>query len=275
MTLSPAAPTSEPTFSPSGEVHPIIELNGVRMHFGTTAVLEDVHLAVHRGEVVALIGDNGAGKSTLVKIITGYHRPTAGTFRFGGVERGFVSPAEARAAGIETVYQDLALVDEMPLWRNLFLGKELHRRVGPLTLLRTAEMRETCERLLSEIGLTRFRSADAYAASLSGGERQSIAIARAMHFGALLLLLDEPTAALSVKETRKVHGAIDSARSRGLGVVLIDHNMSHVSPIADRIVILQHGRVAVTANRGELTVDELNEVLAGGSALPPPAPLDP
>jgi simple sugar transport system ATP-binding protein len=241
---------------------PIVELNGIGMRFGTTPVLNDVDFSVAHGEVVALVGDNGAGKSTLVKIVTGYHQPGQGTIRFEGVERRFASPAEARALGIETVYQDLALVDEMPLWRNLFLGKELHRSIGPLRILRDQTMRQTCETLLSEIGLTRFRSPDAYAASLSGGERQSIAIARAMHFGALLLLLDEPTAALSVKETRKVHAAIDSARSRGLGVVLIDHNMSHVSPIADRIVVLQHGRVAAVALRGEHSVDELNELLA-------------
>lgn len=247
-------------------LHPIIELSGVGMRFGTTRVLQDVDIAVSRGEVVALVGDNGAGKSTLVKIITGYHQPVEGVIRFDGVERRFASPGEARAVGIETVYQDLALVDEMPLWRNLFLGKELHRKVGPIRVLRDGEMRSVCDRLLSEIGLTRFRSPDAYAASLSGGERQSIAIARAMHFGALLLLLDEPTAALSVKETRKVHAAIDSARSRGLGVILIDHNMAHVSPIADRIVVLQHGQVAAVVRRGERTIEQLNDILAGQTA---------
>lgn len=257
----------DPGVVSASNVVPIAGLSGIWIRFGTTSVLEDVDFSVSPAEVVALVGDNGAGKSTLVKIITGYHQPDRGEIRIQGVQRRFATPAEARALGIETVYQDLALVDEMPLWRNLFMGKELYRRVGPLRVLRDQEMRHVCESLLTEIGLTRFRSPDAYAASLSGGERQSIAIARAMHFGALLLLLDEPTAALSVKETRKVHAAIDSARARNLGVVLIDHNMSHVAPIADRIVVLQHGRVAAAVNRGERTVDELNELVAAQPSI--------
>jgi len=232
------------------------------MRFGTTKVLENVNFRVDPGEVVGLVGDNGAGKSTLVKIITGFHQPLAGTIRFRGQVRSFANPGQARALGIETVYQDLALADEMSLWRNFFLGKEMVRKVGPLRVLERDSMRDVCEAALTEIGLTRFRSADAYAASLSGGERQSLAITRAVHFGAVLLLLDEPTASLSVKETRKVLASIDAARAKDLGVVYIDHNVSHVHPVADRIVLLQHGKVAAEVPRGAATLEELNELIA-------------
>ena len=241
---------------------PIIELDGIEMRFGTNRVLEDVNFRVDSGEVVGLVGDNGAGKSTLVKIITGYHKPVKGTIRFRGQTRTFANPGDARAVGIETVYQDLALADEMSLWRNFFLGKEMVYRIGPLRILKRRTMREICEAALKEIGLTRFRSAEAYAASLSGGERQSLAITRAVHFGAVLLLLDEPTASLSVKETRKVLSSIEAAKGKGLGVVYIDHNVSHVHPVADRIVLLQHGRVAANVPRGTATLEELNELIA-------------
>jgi simple sugar transport system ATP-binding protein len=239
----------------------IIQLDGISMWFGMTQVLEDVNFSVAPGEVVGLVGDNGAGKSTLLKIITGYHQPTRGTLRFRGEARRFESPGQARELGIETVYQDLALVDEMALWRNFFLGKELVRRVGPLHILRRSEMRQQCETSLTEIGLTRFRSPDAPTAVLSGGERQSLAIMRAIHFGAVLLLLDEPTAALSVKETNKVFAAIEMARTRRLGVVYIDHNMAHVYPIADRIVALRHGRVLAEVPRGTKTLEEVTGLL--------------
>ncbi len=241
---------------------PIIELSGIEMRFGAIRVLEDVDFRVDSGEVVGLVGDNGAGKSTLVKVITGYHRPIQGTIRYRGETRTFANPGAARALGIETVYQDLALADEMSLWRNFFLGKELVYRIGPFRVLKRKTMRAICEAALREIGLTRFRSADAYAASLSGGERQSLAITRAVHFGAVLLLLDEPTASLSVKETRKVLSSIEAAKAKGLGVVYIDHNVSHVHPVADRIVLLQHGRVAANVPRGTATLEELNELIA-------------
>src|SRR5207248_3736351 len=222
---------------------PVFELRSVSHRYGRNRVIFDVSLSVWPGEVVALVGDNGAGKSTLLKIFAGYQQPTAGTLRFMGKDVRFRTPADARAMGIEAVYQDLAMVDQLSLWRNFFLGKEIVRKVGPLHILVRRQMREEATAAISELGLTRVRSAEQPVWTLSGGERQSVAITRAMHFGAKLLLLDEPTAALSVRETRNVLASIGRAREHGLGILYIDHNMSHVLPIADRIVLLELGRV--------------------------------
>jgi simple sugar transport system ATP-binding protein len=241
---------------------PLFELRGISHSYGRNRVIFDVDLAVWPGEVVALVGDNGAGKSTLLKIFAGYQPPTSGMIRFLGQAVRFGSPADARALGIEAVYQDLAIIDQLSLWRNFFLGQELVRRIGPLRLMERRAMRDECERALSELGLTRIRSANEPAWALSGGERQSLAITRAMHFGQKLLLLDEPTAALSVRETRNVLESIGRARDHGLGVLYIDHNMGHVLPVADRIVLLELGRVVRVIDRGEVSVEELQDLVA-------------
>jgi simple sugar transport system ATP-binding protein len=241
---------------------PIFELRSVSHAYGRNKVIFDVSLSVWAGEVVALVGDNGAGKSTLLKIFAGYQRPTSGSLRFMGRDVRFRTPADARAIGIEAVYQDLAMVEQLSLWRNFFLGKEIVRKVGPLNVLSRSRMRRESEAAIAELGLTRVRSAEQPVWTLSGGERQSVAITRAMHFGAKLLLLDEPTAALSVRETRNVLHSIARARDHGLGVLYIDHNMSHVLPVADRIVLLELGRVARVIDRGEVSVEELQELVA-------------
>lgn len=241
---------------------PVIELSEVTMDFGTVKALEHASLSVAPGEVVGLVGDNGAGKSTLVKIITGYHSPTSGRLDFDGRPVRFNSPAAAREVGIEMVYQDLAIVNELSLWRNFFLGKEMRRRLGPFAILNKNEMRRICFAELQAIGLTGLRSANEPASVLSGGERQSLAIGRAVYFGARLLLLDEPTAALSVRETQSVFRAVNAARERGLGVIYIDHNLAHVHPIADRIVFLEHGRIQAVLRPTETTLQELVELVA-------------
>ncbi len=243
-------------------VEPVFELRGVSHSYGRNRVIFDVDLAVWPGEVVALVGDNGAGKSTLLKILAGYQQPTSGSLRFMGRDVSFGSPADARALGIEAVYQDLAIIDLLSLWRNFFLGKEIVRQVGPVKFLRRHEMRAICQEALADLGLTRIRSTDDPAAALSGGERQSVAITRALHFGARLLLLDEPTAALSVRETRNVLASIRRARDHGLGVLYIDHNMGHVLPVADRIVLLELGRVVRVIERGQMDEDELADLVA-------------
>jgi simple sugar transport system ATP-binding protein len=262
--MSPAAgpdlPATIGEVDRSGE--PVFELRRVSHSYGRNRVIFDVDLAVWPGEVVGLVGDNGAGKSTLLKILAGYQPPTSGTLRFAGRDVRFRSPADARRLGIEAVYQDLAIVDQLSLWRNFFLGQELVRRVGPISVLERGRMRAEAEAALSELGLTRIRSAEEPAWALSGGERQSVAITRAIHFGARLLLLDEPTAALSVRETRNVLESIGRAREQGLGVLYIDHNMSHVLPVADRIVLLELGRVVRVIDRGEVSVDELQDLVA-------------
>ena len=241
---------------------PLFELRSISHSYGRNKVIFDVNLRVWPGEVVALVGDNGAGKSTLLKIFAGYLEPTSGSLRFMGEEVHFGTPARARALGIEAVYQDLASVDQLSLWRNFFLGKEITRKIGPLQVLRRRRMRREAEMAIAKLGLTRIRSAEQPVWALSGGERQSVAITRAIHFGAKLLLLDEPTAALSVRETRNVLASIHEARDHGLGVLYIDHNMSHVLPVADRIVLLEHGRIVRTIDRGEVGVEELQELIA-------------
>jgi simple sugar transport system ATP-binding protein len=263
--------SSAPTGSDQGAPSPLIELASVSMEFGRLRALEDVDFHVRSGEVVGLLGDNGAGKSTLVKIITGYHEPTRGEVRFMGRRVRFKSPAQARSLGIETVYQDLALIEELSLWRNFFLGKELYAKIGPVAFsLRHEEMRRHCEAELKRIGITRIRSAEQRVALLSGGERQSLAITRAVYFGAKVLLLDEPTAALSVRETDRVFQSIRHAREQGLGVLYIDHNVEHVYRVADRIVMIEHGRIAGSYVPGEVAIEDLIALLARSEHHEPP-----
>jgi simple sugar transport system ATP-binding protein len=249
-------------------VEPVFELRDVSHRYGANPVIFNVNLSVWPGEVVGLVGDNGAGKSTLLKIFAGFLRPTSGTIRFAGSDVRFTSPAGARTLGVEAVYQDLAIVDQLSLWRNFFLGKEWVRHVGPVRVLERQRMREECEAALRGLGLTRVRSVDEPAWALSGGERQSVAITRAMHFGARVLLLDEPTAALSVRETRNVLTSIRTAREHGLGILYIDHNMEHVLPVADRIVLLELGRVVRVIDRGEVGVEELQDLVARHTQAP-------
>jgi simple sugar transport system ATP-binding protein len=245
---------------------PVVELTGITKYYGTTRALHDVSVSVNAHEVVGLVGDNGSGKSTLVKIMTGYHAPSAGRVRFLGNDVKLRSPAQARRLGIECVYQDLALIEELSLWRNFFLGRELTASWGQH--MRRREMRRICAQELDMLGLVHVRSTDTPAASLSGGEKQSLAITRAIHFGVRLLLLDEPTAALSVRETRNVLDVIHNARERGLGVVYIDHNVDHVVPVADRVVLLEHGEIVGTFQRGERSADELRDLIARTARRP-------
>jgi simple sugar transport system ATP-binding protein len=242
---------------------PLVELRGIWKYYGSTPAVRDVNLTVNPGEVVGLVGDNGSGKSTLVKIIMGYHRPTRGVVRLFGNDVSMHSPAQARTLGIEAVYQDLALIDELSLWRNFFLGRELRSPLFEGNRLDRKRMRVVCRSKLEELGLVHIRTADEPASVLSGGEKQSLAITRAVHFGARLLILDEPTAALSVRETRSVLSVISSARDRGLGVIYIDHNMEHVTPVADRIAFLEHGNIIETFRLGETSTEELREMIAG------------
>jgi simple sugar transport system ATP-binding protein len=240
----------------------VVELTGITKYYGSTRALHNVKVSVNPHEVVGLVGDNGSGKSTLVKIMTGFHAPSAGRVRFLGNDVKLRSPAQARRLGIECVYQDLALIEELSLWRNFFLGRELSSSRGPFGHMRRREMRRICAQELDKLGLVHVRSTDSPAASLSGGEKQSLAITRAIHFGVRLLLLDEPTAALSVRETRNVLDVIHHARERGLGVVYIDHNVDHVVPVADRVVLLEHGEIVGTFQRGERSADELRDLIS-------------
>ncbi|MDR7402330.1 MAG: ATP-binding cassette domain-containing protein [Armatimonadota bacterium] len=237
--------------------HPLLEARGIYKAFGKVQALAGVDFHVGYQEVVGLVGDNGAGKSTLIKILTGVYPPDAGELFFEGQRITLRSPKEARALGIETVYQDLALVEQMSIARNFFLGNEPVRRIGPVSLLDTAAMHRVTEQVLREIGITTLRSAAQDVGVLSGGERQAIAIGRTMHFGAKLIILDEPTSALSVKETRKVLDYIQEAKRRGLSVIFITHNLYHVYPVSDRIVVLAHGRKVGDFARQEVSIEDL------------------
>lgn len=246
----------------NGSDTPIVLMERIVKRFGTITALNGVDFDVHRHEVVGLLGDNGAGKSTLIKVLTGVHTPTGGQIYFEGEPVEIPSPREARAMGIETCYQDLALVPLMSITRNFFLGRELRRKAGPFDWLDMREMDKQTRESLKHIGIE-IRSPKEKVGKLSGGERQSIAIGRARHFGAKVLILDEPTSALSVGETRKVLSYTHAARERGLGVIFITHNVSHVYKVADRFTIIRRGDMVGTYNKDEVTEDDIADLITG------------
>mgnify|MGYP005841619055 CR=1 FL=1 len=241
---------------------PIVEMRRIVKRFGTITALDGVDLTVDRHEVLALLGDNGAGKSTLIKILTGVYTPTSGQIFFEGRPVNIRTPHDARVLGIETVYQDLALVNLMSIARNFFLGRELATRIGPFQWLEMRRMNEQTYEALANVGI-RIRSPAEKVEKLSGGERQSIAIGRALHFGAKLLILDEPTSALSVAETRKVLTYVTNAKERGLSVIFITHNMHHAMIVADRYTVLRQGRLVGNYMRGEVTQEDLSDLIMG------------
>lgn len=249
---------------PSGT--PLVQLTEVSKSYGNVAALSDVSLDVHAGSVSCVLGDNGAGKSTLIKIVAGLHAHDAGTYTINGEEVRLGSPREALDRGIATVYQDLAVVPLMPVWRNFFLGSEPRIGRGPLRRLDVAEMRRTTRRALLRMGID-LRDVDQPIGTLSGGERQCVAIARAVHFGARVLVLDEPTAALGVKQSGVVLKYVAAARDEGLGVVLITHNPHHAYLVGDRFVLLKRGVMAGSYAKESITLDELTREMAGGSEL--------
>ncbi|MFD5264895.1 ATP-binding cassette domain-containing protein [Streptomyces sp. NPDC058335] len=245
---------------------PLVELSGVSKHYGNVRALEGVSLEVHAGEITCVLGDNGAGKSTLIKIIAGLHGHDAGTLSLDGEETRLTSPREALDRGIATVYQDLAVVPLMPVWRNFFLGSEPRKGSGPFKRMDVDLMRRTTHAELLRMGID-LRDVDQPIGTLSGGERQCVAIARAVYFGAKVLVLDEPTAALGVKQSGVVLKYVAAARDQGLGVVLITHNPHHAYLVGDRFVLLKRGTMVGDHARGETTLDDLTRQMAGGSDL--------
>ncbi|MGW6782963.1 ATP-binding cassette domain-containing protein [Streptomyces sp. NPDC054987] len=244
----------------------LVKLTGVAKYYGNIRALQDVSLEVSAGEITCVLGDNGAGKSTLIKIIAGLHRHDAGTFEIEGEETVLANPRAALDHGIATVYQDLAVVPLMPVWRNFFLGSEPTKGRGPLRRLDVDLMRRTTRAELLRMGID-LRDVDQPIGTLSGGERQCVAIARAVHFGAKVLVLDEPTAALGVKQSGVVLKYVAAARDAGLGVVLITHNPHHAHLVGDRFVLLKRGTMAGSHTRDSITLDELTRQMAGGSEL--------
>jgi simple sugar transport system ATP-binding protein len=241
---------------------PLVRLTDAGKNYGSVIALSDVSLEVSGGEVTCVLGDNGAGKSTLIKIIAGLHQPSVGTYEVEGAPVSFSSPREALERGIATVYQDLAVVPLMPVWRNFFLGNE--KRRGPR--MDIAFMKKTCKAELLDMGID-LRDVDQPIGTLSGGERQCVAISRAVYFGAKVLILDEPTAALGVKQSGVVLKYILQAKERGLGVVFITHNPHHAYPVGDRFLLLNRGRSVGYFRKDQITLEELTGLMAGGSEL--------
>lgn len=238
------------------ERSPLLEADRVSKLFGAVTALDDVSLAVDSGEVTCLLGDNGAGKSTLVKILAGVHSPTTGELRVEGQSITFPSPRDAREHGIATVYQDLALIPLMSVWRNFFLGSESTIGRGPLRRLDVQRCRAVATEQLEQLGIA-VRDPDQSVGTLSGGERQAVAIARALHLGAKVLLLDEPTAAMGVRQAEIVLEQVRRARDRGVGIVLITHNPRHAAPVGNRFVVLRHGRVVGDFSSKEASIERL------------------
>lgn len=242
---------------------PLIRLKGVGKNYGNIIALRDVDLEASAGEVTCVLGDNGAGKSTLIKVVAGLHRHDTGTYEVNGEEVAFGSPREALDRGIATVYQDLAVVPLMPVWRNFFLGSEKRKGFGRMDI---DHMRRTTQGEMAAMGID-LRDVDQPIGTLSGGERQCVAIARAVHFGAKALVLDEPTAALGVKQAGIVLRYVVQARERGLAVIFITHNPHHAYPVGNRFLILNRGQSIGYHTKDEITREELTGLMAGGSEL--------
>jgi simple sugar transport system ATP-binding protein len=245
---------------------PIVQLRGAGKAYGNVRALHGVDLAVRPGQVSCVLGDNGAGKSTLIKIISGLHQHTEGEFLIDGEAVHLSTPREALDRGIATVYQDLATVPLMPVWRNFFLGSELTKGPWPVRRLDIAAMKETADSELRAMGIV-LDDLDQPIGTLSGGQRQSVAIARAVHFGARVLILDEPTAALGVKQSGVVLKYIAAARDRGLGVIFITHNPHHAYMVGDHFSVLRLGTMELSAARADVTLEELTNHMAGGAEL--------
>lgn len=255
MTTEPAAPGTY-----------LLELDGISKYFGNVVALTEVSAFVNAGEVTCILGDNGAGKSTLIKILSGVHQQDEGRVLVDGEEVRFDSPRDARAYGIATVYQDLAMVPLMSIWRNFFLGAEPTKGVGPLKRFDRELAKRTVRQELLDMGID-IRDPDQPVGTLSGGERQSTAIARAIHFGARVLILDEPTSALGVKQAGIVLKYVLQARERGVGVIFITHNPHHAFPVGDHFILLNRGRVIGDYAKGQVTREELVRQMAGGAEL--------
>lgn len=240
----------------------LLQLRAISKNYGRFTALRDVDLTVDEGSVTCVLGDNGAGKSTLIKIISGLHQQTSGELLIDGEPVTFTTPAQAQKRGIATVYQDLALAPLMSVWRNFFLGNEL--RSGPF--LDISAMKRITDQALRTLGIE-IADLDRAVGRLSGGQRQVIAIARAIHFGARVIILDEPTAALGVKQSAVVLRYIATLRERGIGVVFITHNPHHAHLVGDHFVVLKLGEVTLDARHDEVTVEQLTAEMAGGREL--------
>jgi simple sugar transport system ATP-binding protein len=244
---------------------PLVEVKGIAKSFGNIKALNRVDFTLGKAEVLGLLGDNGAGKSTLIKILTGLFSPDKGEIRWEGEAVRFHSPRDAYDKGVATVYQDLAIVDLMAIYRNVFLGREnaITKGFGPIRWIDRKKAHNEARKAIADIGIT-IRDPEEAIARMSGGERQSVAIARAAYFNPKLLILDEPTSALSLRQTDRVLKSVEEARNKGISIIFITHNVYHVYPIADRFVILSHGESIAEFPKGKHSRDEVAELIVIG-----------
>ena len=251
-----------PPLAPDAPV--VLEMSNISKSFGAVTALVDVSIKLRQGEVLALVGDNGAGKSTLIKILSGFHQPDTGTIVSQGKEVRFASPRDARAEGIETVYQDLALIGDLSVFHNMFLGREYHKRILGLNLLDNRKMREQAQIYLDTLGIS-IPSVNSTVDLLSGGQRQCIAVARSIYASPKILVLDEPLAALGVRESAHVLGLIQNLRQqRQVSVILIVHNYNQIFEVCDRINFLHSGEVALDASTADTSEEELIRIVKSG-----------
>jgi simple sugar transport system ATP-binding protein len=246
---------------------PILSLKGVNKSFGPIDVLHDISLDINPGEVTCLLGDNGAGKSTLIKLLCGVHGPTSGMIEMNGKPVNFASPREASNHGIATVHQFGGTFPLMSIGRSFFVGVEPTKRVGPFTIYDRKRANDVAVKAVRELGITRIDDGDRLVGGLSGGERQALAIARAVHFGASVLILDEPTAALGVKEAAHVLKIVLQARQRGIAVIFITHNVVHALTVGDHFAVLIRGAKAADFRKGEKSREEITDLMAGGEHM--------
>lgn len=243
---------------------PILEVSKLSKHFGAVQALNDFSMAIRPGEVVALAGDNGAGKTTLIKAISGVYPPTSGEIRLKGAPVTFSTPQEARDQGIETIYQDLALADNLSIGANIFLGREpMTRKFGFLPVLDRKKMADAARDTMALLDFHVSRM-DAPVSNFSGGQRQAVAIGRAVYWDAQILIMDEPTAALGVPEQRKVISLIHQLKAQGRGVIFISHNLQDIFAVSDRIIVLRRGVTAGERKISETTHDEVVKLMVGG-----------
>ncbi|MCA4134845.1 ATP-binding cassette domain-containing protein [Arthrobacter sp. M4] len=246
---------------------PFLKLKDINKSFGSTQVLTDISLEVKPGEVLCLLGDNGAGKSTLIKVLSGFHEPTSGSMEVEGEPVRFRSPRDASDRGIATVHQFGGTFPLMSIGRSFFVGAEPVKGWGPFHRFDHKFAGEVAVREMQGLGITRITDGNRLVGGLSGGERQALAIGRAVYFGAKLLILDEPTAALGVKEATHVLRIIMQARQKGLAVILVTHNVTHAMKVGDHFAVLIHGALAADFRKGERTREEITDLMAGGEAM--------
>ncbi len=245
---------------------PLIDVRNIVKHFGSVIALSGVSMAVNEGQVMCLLGDNGAGKSTLIKTLSGVHKPTSGEYYVEGEPVDFDSPRDALDAGIATVYQDLAMIPLMSITRNFFLGREPTKGWGPFKHFDFSVADRVAREEMHKIGID-VRDPGQAVGTLSGGERQCVAIARAVYFGAKVLILDEPTSALGVRQTSMVLKYINQVRDKGLGVIFITHNVRHAHAVGDRYTVLNRGKTLGNFSKAEVDLEELQNLMAGGKEL--------